>query len=150
MTIKLLLIHGPNLNLLGMREPGVYGNDTMEQINERMQALAASEGVELRTYQSNCEGDIVTAIHEAMKWANGIVMNAGAYTHYSIAIRDAISAVKLPVIEVHLSNVHAREEFRHHSVIAAVCKGVICGFGWHSYELGIRGLISLLRDSQKE
>jgi 3-dehydroquinate dehydratase-2 len=149
MTIKILLIHGPNLNLLGTREPGIYGSVTMEKVNEKMQEIAAREGVELRTFQSNGEGEIVTAIQEAREWANGIVMNAGAYTHYSIAIRDAISAVKLPVIEVHLSNVHAREEFRHYSAIAAVCKAVIVGFGWRSYALGLEGLIGLLKDEQK-
>lgn len=148
MAIRILVIHGPNLNLLGKREPGIYGSVTMEQINERLMEIAGREGVELRTFHSNGEGEIVTAIQEAGGWANGIVINAGAYTHYSIAIRDAISAVKLPAIEVHLSNVHAREEFRHHSVISAVCKAVVVGFGWRSYALGLQGLIGTIKDEQ--
>jgi len=146
MEIKILLIHGPNLNMLGKREPGVYGSVTMEEINTRMQALAKARGVTLQTFHSNSEGALVDAIQDAGSWANGIVINAGAYTHYSIAIRDAIAAVKLPVIEVHLSNVHAREEFRHKSVIAPVCVGVIAGFGWRSYALGLEGLIAHLQD----
>ncbi len=146
MEIKILLIHGPNLNMLGKREPGVYGSVTMEEINTRMQALAKARGVTLQTFHSNSEGGLVDAIQDAGGWANGIVINAGAYTHYSIAIRDAIAAVKLPVIEVHLSNVHAREEFRHKSVIAPVCVGVIAGFGWRSYALGLEGLIAHLQD----
>ncbi len=140
MPLKILLIHGPNLNLLGKREPGVYGSMTMEQINDRLQAYATETGFELRTFQSNSEGALVDAIQDAGTWADGIVINAGAYTHTSIALRDAISAVNLPAVEVHLSNVHARESFRHHSHIAAVCLGTVAGFGWRSYLLGLEGL----------
>jgi 3-dehydroquinate dehydratase-2 len=144
MTLKILLIHGPNLNLLGKREPGVYGNLTMEQINDRLQAYAAETGFELKATQSNSEGALVDAIQDAGEWADGIVINAAAYTHTSIALRDAISAVKLPAVEVHLSNIHAREMFRHHSYIAGVCLGTIAGFGWRSYLLGLQGLLAHL------
>lgn len=149
MNLKILVIHGPNLNLLGKREPGIYGNLTMEQINEKLVEIGQKENVEVRTFQSNGEGKIIDALHDAANWANGIVINAGAYTHYSIAIRDAIAAIKIPVIEVHLSNVHAREEFRHKSEISPVCKAVIVGFGWRSYALGLQGLISYLQDETK-
>ena len=144
MSLKILLIHGPNLNLLGKREPGVYGNQTMEQINARLQADAAESGFELKAFQSNSEGALIDAIQDAGEWADGIVINAGAYTHTSIAIRDAIAAVNLPTIEVHLSNVHAREPFRHNSFIAPVCLGTIAGFGWRSYLLGVEGLVAHL------
>jgi 3-dehydroquinate dehydratase-2 len=146
MNLKILAIQGPNLNLLGKREPGIYGTVAMEQINERMVKAGEENGVEVRTFQSNGEGAIIDSLHEAADWANGVVINAGAYSHYSIAIRDAIAAIKIPVIEVHLSNVHAREEFRHKSVIAPVCKAVIVGFGWRSYMLGLEGLIGILKD----
>jgi 3-dehydroquinate dehydratase-2 len=145
MTIKILLIHGPNLNLLGYREPEVYGSMTMEQINKRLQQYAAEHGFELRSFQSNNEGALIDAIHEARGWASGIVINAGAYTHTSIALRDAIASVELPAVEVHLSNVHARESFRHHSYIAGVCLGTIAGFGWRSYLLGLEGLVAHLK-----
>ncbi len=149
MDLKILIIHGPNLNLLGKREPGIYGIQTMEQINERLVKAGAEEGVEVHTFQSNGEGAIIDTLHDSVNWANGVVLNAGAYTHYSIAIRDAIAAIKIPVIEVHLSNVHAREEFRHKSVIAPVCKALVVGFGWRSYLLGLQGLIGFLRDEMK-
>lgn len=144
MTQKILLIHGPNLNLLGKREPEVYGSMTMEQINGRLQQAAAERGIELKTFQSNSEGALVDAIHDAREWASGIIINAGAYTHTSIALRDAISSVALPAVEVHLSNVHARESFRHHSYLAGVCLGTIAGFGWRSYLLGLEGLVAHL------
>jgi len=138
---KLLLMHGPNLNLLGVREPGVYGATTLAEINERLITLAADKGVELRTFQANSEGALVDALHEAMAWADGVIFNPGAYTHTSVALRDAIAGTGLKVIEIHLSNVHAREEFRHKSLLAPVCIGQISGFGWYSYVLGLEGLL---------
>jgi 3-dehydroquinate dehydratase II len=146
--MRIVVIHGPNLNLLGQREPRMYGSLTLEEINSRLAAHARGAGVELRTFQSNSEGEIVDAIQEAGRWSNGIVINAAAYTHTSIAIRDAITAVHLPAVEVHISNVHAREPFRHISHIAPVCLGVIAGFGWRSYILGFDGLVDHLKDSQ--
>ncbi len=140
MSVKVLVIHGPNLNLLGLREPEVYGSITLEEINQRLRAHAADKGIELRAFQSNHEGAIIEAIHQAVGWADGLVINPGAYTHYSYAIRDAIAAVGLPAVEVHLSNVQAREDFRHLSVISPVCLGQIAGFGWHSYVLGLEAL----------
>lgn len=144
MSHKILLINGPNLNLLGTREPHIYGYDTLEDIEGRLKEYAESRGAELRTFHSNHEGEIVDTIQDAAGWADAILMNPGAHSHYSIAIRDAVSGVKLPTVEVHLSNVHAREEFRHHLAIAPVCKGAIVGFGWRSYLLGLIGLLDLL------
>lgn len=148
MSLRVVVIHGPNLNLLGTREPEVYGRLTLEEINERLVAQAKEIGVDLRTFQSNGEGEIVDAIQEAGRWSDGIIINAAAYTHTSIAIRDAISAVKLPTVEVHLSNVHAREAFRHKSHIAAVCLGTVAGFGWRSYSLALDGLVAFLSGSK--
>jgi 3-dehydroquinate dehydratase II len=145
MKASYLLIHGPNLNLLGRREPEVYGSDTLEEIDRRLQEWAAKHEVTLRTFQSNHEGAIIDAIQEAAAWADGLVMNPGAYTHYSYAIRDAVAGVGLPTVEVHLSNIHKREEFRHRSVIAPVCMGQICGLGWVGYRLALEALLSAQR-----
>lgn len=141
-----LIINGPNLNLLGEREPGIYGSDTYASVCEEIKAEAKKLGFDsCECFQSNHEGEMIDKIHAARLDKCGIILNAGAYTHYSYAIRDAISAVRIPVIEVHISNVHTREEFRHHSVISPVCAGVICGFGKNSYILGLQGLAAMLK-----
>lgn len=144
-TMKILVLHGPNLNLLGTREPDVYGSLTLNDINEKMIALGRELGAQVTCLQSNHEGALIDALHDARAWAAGVVFNPGGYTHTSVALRDAVSAIQIPVVEVHLSNVYAREEFRRTSLISAVCKGRVTGFGWRSYELGLRGLIDIIR-----
>lgn len=143
---KILIMNGPNLDMVGIREPGVYGSETLESINREIYEYAKKLGLECDFFQSNCEGALIDKIHSVLNDYDGCVLNAGAYTHYSYAIRDAISSVNKPFIEVHMSNVHAREEFRHTSVISAVCKGVIAGFGKQSYKLAVSALEGMLRD----
>jgi 3-dehydroquinate dehydratase II len=146
--MKILILHGPNLNLLGTREPEIYGSLTLSDIDAKLIELGKEFGAELKCLQSNHEGALIDALQDAQMWADGVLFNPGGYTHTSVALRDAISAIRIPVIEVHLSNVYAREEFRHTSMISAVCKGKILGFGWHSYTLGLRALVELLEDAE--
>lgn len=140
-SYKILVLNGPNLNLTGMREPAHYGSATLDEINSALSEAAASLGIDTVFFQSNHEGDIIDYIHSAIDNFDGIILNAGAFTHYSYAIRDAIAAVNVPTVEVHMSNIHAREEFRHTSVIAPVCIGSIAGFGSFSYHLALAALI---------
>jgi len=143
--LPVLVLHGPNLNLLGTREPAVYGPLTLEEINRRLVELGKALGLEVRCFQSNHEGALIDTLHEARQWAQGVVFNPGGYTHTSVALRDAVAAIGIPVVEVHLSNVDAREEFRRVSLLSAVCRGKISGFGWYSYALGLQALAELLR-----
>jgi 3-dehydroquinate dehydratase-2 len=143
--MRVLLLNGPNLNLLGLREPGLYGVDTLEAIEAELSRQAAGLGVALECFQSNHEGALVDRIHAARGHADGILINAGAFTHTSIALRDALLGVAIPYVELHLSNVHARESFRHHSYLADKALGVICGFGPASYGLALQGLVQRLR-----
>mgnify|MGYP003298336916 CR=1 FL=1 len=136
--MKILILNGPNLNLLGVREPGIYGSSSFESYLPKLKER--SPQVELEYYQSNIEGELINKLQEVGFTFDGIVLNAGAYTHTSVALHDCIKSLKCPVIEVHISNVHTREEFRHHSYISPACKGVICGFGLDSYRLAIEGL----------
>ncbi|MFN3689341.1 MAG: type II 3-dehydroquinate dehydratase [Fimbriimonadales bacterium] len=145
---KVLLLNGPNLNLLGEREPAIYGVETLEHIVQRATEFAQSLGIELHAVQSNHEGGLIDALHGARPWAQGVILNAGAYTHTSVALRDAISAVGLPTIEVHLSNIYAREPFRRRSLIAPVCVGSISGFGANSYLLAVQAMAWVLEQKQ--
>jgi 3-dehydroquinate dehydratase-2 len=143
---KILVLHGPNLNLLGTREPDVYGNMTLEEIDVKMLETAREWDLEVRTFQSNGEGELINALHDAQRWASGVIFNPGGYTHTSVALHDAISAIELPVIEVHLSNIYGREPFRRKSMTAPACVGTIAGFGWRSYLLGLQALINIVAE----
>src|SRR5579872_5127798 len=147
--MRIIVIHGPNLNLLGERDPATYGRHTLDEINRMITEEAQRLAVEVKIIQENTEGAIIDAIHEARHWANAIVINPAAYTHYSIAIRDALGSVLLPAIEVHLSNIHAREPFRHDSVIAAVCVGQICGFGAFGYILALEAAFHVVTEANR-
>jgi len=149
MTKHILLLHGPNLNLLGTRQPEIYGSATLTDINAAAERHLAHYNVSLRTAQSNHEGELIDLLHDAREWADGIVFNPGAYTHTSVALRDAIATIETPVIEVHISNIHGRETFRHKSLLAGVCLGQIAGFGWQGYLLALDAHLrrwDLLRD----
>ena len=145
--MRLLLLNGPNLNLLGQREPGLYGHKTLDQIETALRERACADGLVLECFQSNFEGALVDRIHQAMGMVNGILINAGAYTHTSIAIRDALLGTAIPYVELHFSNTHAREPFRHRSFLADRAVGVICGFGPVSYDLALDGLVRHLRNT---
>ncbi len=147
--LSVLILHGPNLNLLGLREPGIYGASTLAQIDSQLIEVASCLNVRVKSLQSNHEGVLVDAIHAARDQHQGIMINAGAYTHTSIAIRDAITAVQIPTVEVHLSNIYKREEFRHHSYLASIVVGQISGFGANSYYLGLRALVAHIADSEQ-
>jgi 3-dehydroquinate dehydratase-2 len=147
--MKILMLHGINLNMFGKRDPAQYGTATLAEIDARAQALARELGAELECFQTNDEGAMCERIHRAHgEKVDGVVINAGAWTHYSYGIRDALAILGVPVVEVHMSNIHAREEFRHHSVFAAIARGQICGFGVESYLLGLRAAVSAARDAK--
>ncbi len=148
--MKILILHGPNLNMLGTREPEIYGSMTLGDINNALMELGKEFGAELKCFQSNHEGALIDELQEAKTWADGVLFNPGGYTHTSVALRDTISAIGIPVVEVHLSNVYAREEFRHRSLISAVCKGKIVGLGWRSYTLALRALAEMLEEERSK
>ena len=147
--IRVSLIHGPNLNLLGSREREIYGGDSFDEINKQIKTHSQRLDIEVRIFQSNHEGEIIDAIQDARTWADAIIINPGAFTHYSYAIRDAITAVRLPAIEIHISNIYAREEFRHHSVIAPVAVGQIAGFGPNGYMLALEAAKHVVEQSHR-
>jgi len=144
---KILVLHGVNLNMFGKRDPAQYGTITLDEINKKLKELAKELGVELETFQTNHEGEMCERIHQAyMDKVDAVVINAGAWTHYNYALRDALAILEVPIVEVHMSNIHAREEFRHYSVISSIARGQICGFGVDSYLLGLRGAGELLKE----
>ena len=143
---KILVLHGINLNMFGKRDPAQYGTVTLEEINQKLKDLANELGVELETFQTNHEGVICEKIHQAhLEKVDAVVINAGAWTHYSIALRDALAILKVPIVEVHMSNIHAREEFRHVSHVSPLARGIVAGFGVHSYLLGLRAAVELIK-----
>ena len=141
----ILVLHGPNLNLLGKRETGIYGDVNLDDINTRLEVMGDELDLEVITFQSNSEGELIDALHNAGKTSTGVIFNPGGYTHTSVALLDAVAAIDIPVIEVHLSNILAREDFRHRSLIAPVCAGVISGFGWRSYSIAFRALSDIIK-----
>ncbi len=143
--MDVLLINGPNLNLVGKREPTIYGSQTLEDIQEELLTLASELGTKLRFFQSNSEGEMIDCIHNSVDSIDGILINAGAYTHTSIALRDALLGVAIPYVEVHLSNIYSREEFRHKSFLSDKALGLVCGFGANSYQLALKGIVSYLK-----
>lgn len=147
--MKILVINGVNMNMLGIREPDKYGSMTLKDLEKNLYAYSFELGIDIETYQSNHEGEIVEKIHSAYNNADGIVINPGAYTHTSVAIRDALSAVNIPTVEIHMTNIHSREDFRHKSLIAPVCMAQISGFGFDSYKLGLKGLVNFLKSDSK-
>jgi 3-dehydroquinate dehydratase-2 len=144
---RVLLLNGPNLNLLGTREPAIYGAVTLPEITRAVHDAAQARGAEVRAVQSNSEGALIDALHDARTWANGVILNAGALTHYSYSLVDAVIAIGIPVVEVHISNIHARESWRHVSLLAPVVKGSVIGFGWRGYVLALNGLLDRLAES---
>lgn len=148
MSKSILILHGPNLNLLGQREPEIYGQLSLAEIDQRLQIAAKENGLEVRTYQSNHEGALIDALHDARAWASGVVFNPAGYAHTSVALRDAVAAIGIPVVEVHLSNIFAREDFRRVSLIAPACLGSVSGFGWRSYLLGLFALAEFLKEGK--
>ncbi len=147
LEMNVLVLHGPNLNLTGFREPELYGTKTLEDIDADLRVLADELGVKLRTLQSNHEGVLIDAIHEQRKWLQGVIVNAGGLSHTSVSLRDALAALRMPIVEVHLSNIHAREDFRHNSLLAPICLAQIVGFGGAGYVLALRGLVEKHRAS---
>jgi 3-dehydroquinate dehydratase-2 len=145
---NILIVHGPNLNLLGEREPDLYGHLSLESINQQLVKAGAEANLDVHTLQSNHEGTLIDTLQDAPRWADGVIINPGGFTHTSISLRDAITSINIPVIEVHLSNIYGREEFRRTSIISPVCKGIITGFGWFSYALALQAMQFLLHDEK--